>query len=453
MPLSDIVSISISSETASVAQAGFGVPLVLAADCPGGFTERARTYTDLTGLVADFAVTTATYKQVSAAFAQNPRPEKVIVGRLANKPTQAWDIDLGSAGILNSHKYQLQVVDPTGLTQKAVYTSDGSAIEAELWIGLAAAFNALTGPTVTATSAGGDTHMTLVADVAGTWHGVAVLNQDSQYDSGVYMSIVRTEADAGVAADLAAIALENSDWYAILCPFTSRAVSLAIAAYAEANKKLFVADVQDSATVTAAAGGSDVADDLKDAAYARTAAIYHPDNSVFAAASLAGKCLPFEPGSETWKFKTLAGVPIYPITATHQTNLEAKFCNYYYRVAGVNITTQGQVSANEFIDVIRFRDWLEARMGERVYGVLVNNRKVSYTDRGIAIIEGVIRAQLSEGIAVGGLTDDPKPTVTVPKTSAASGSDRTARLLRSVNFTATLAGAIHKLVITGTITA
>lgn len=454
MPLSDIVSISITAETAGVSQAGFGTPLILAGDCPVGFTERVRTYTDLAGLVTDgFSVNGATYKQATKVVAQNPRPERFMVGRLANKPTQAWDIDLGSAGILNSKKYQLQVVDPAGATQTASYTTDGSATEAELWVGLASAFNALTGPTVTATSAGSDTHMTLVADAAGTWHGVAVLDPDGQYDGGVYMSIIRTETDAGMAADLAAIAAASSDWYAVLSPFTSEAVNTAIAVFCEANKKVFLGDVQDSLTVTAAAGGTDQADDLHDAAYARTGLIYHPDNSAFAAAAWAGRCLPLDPGSETWKFKTLATVPIYPITTTHQVNLEAKQCNYYYRVAGVNITSQGVVAAGEFIDVVRFRDWLEARMSERIFAVLVNQKKVSYTDRGIALIEAEVRAQLKEGIAVGGLTDDPAPTVTVPKASAAVGADRTARLLRNVKFTATLAGAIHKLTIQGTITA
>jgi hypothetical protein len=454
MPLSDIVSISITSETAGVSQAGFGTPLILAGDCPGGFTERVRTYTDLSGLSADgFSVNGATYKLATRLLAQNPRPDRFMVGRLANKPTQAWDIDLGSAGILNSKKYQLQVVDPTGLTQNAIFTTDGSATEAELWVGLAAAFNTLTGPTVTATSAGGDTHMTLVADVAGTWHGISVLDPDGQYDGGVYMSIVRTEADAGMAADLAAIAAANSDWYAVLSPFSSKAVNAVVSTYCEANRKVFLGDVQDSATVTAAAGGTDQADDAHDGALARTALIYHPDNAAFAAAAWAGRCLPLDPGSETWKFKTLAGVVTYPITPTHQVNLEAKQCNYYYRVAGVNITSQGVVSAGEYIDVIRFRDWLEARLSERVFGVLVNNKKVSYTDRGIALIEAEVRAQLKEGISVGGLTEDPAPTVTIPKASAAAGIDRTARLLRNVKFTATLAGAIHKLTIQGTITA
>jgi hypothetical protein len=449
MPLSDIAVISITSDTPGVTAAGFGTPLVLAADAT--FTERVRTYTDLTGLVADFATTTATYKQVSALFSQNPRPVSVKVGRLANKPTQSWTIDLGSAGILASTKYQIQVLGPTGGVQQAVYTTDGSPTETELWGNLATNFNALTGPTVTATNAGPNTSLTLIADVAGTWHGIACLTPDSQYDAGVYLSVISDEADPGIAADLAAIASADNAWYAILCPFTSEAITDVIAIYAEANEKIFLADVQDSATVTAAVGGTDTTDDLKDAAYARTAPIYHPDNTAFAAAAWAGRVLPLDPGSETWMFKTLAGVPVYPITGTHQTNLEAKNCNYYYDIGGVHITKDGKVSSGSFIDFIRFRDWFKARLAERIFNRLASSSKIAYTDAGIAILEAEVRAQIKEGIAVGGISPDPAPTVTAPRARDASTADRSARLLRNLKFTFTYAGAIHKVLVSGNI--
>jgi hypothetical protein len=452
MPLSDIVTVSITSEVAGVTAAGFGTPLILSADA--AFPERVRTYTDSDGVDADFTTTSPTYLAALAMFAQNPRPESVKVGRLVNKPTQIVSIDLGSAGILASTEYQIQVTDSLGNVQVASYTTDGTPTETELWAGLEAAFNALVGPTMTAVNTGPNTSLVLTGDTAGVWHGIATLTPDDQYDAGVYLSIIQSDTDAGMAADLAAIASADNDWYGVYCPFASEAIVTVIATYVEANEKIYVPGLQDSATVTAAAGGTDAADDLSDSAFARTAPMYHPDPAEFAAAAWLGRCLPLDPGSETWKFKTLATVATYPITATHQVNLEAKHCNYYYAVAGVNITSQGVVSANEFVDVVRFRDWLRARISEAVFARLAGaSNKIAFTDRGIAILEGEILGVLKAGVTAGGLSDDPAPTVLAPKASASTSGDKLARILRNMRFTGTLAGAIHKLVIAGTISA
>jgi hypothetical protein len=452
LSLTDIVRISVDAATAGVAAAGFGIPLVLSADAT--FPERTRTYTDLDGVLDDFTVNSPTYKAANAIFAQHPRPESIVVGRLALKPTQAWTIDLGSAGIVSSTRYRIQVVDDNGNTLNADYTTDSSALESELWSNLATNFNALVGPTATAVNTGPGTSLVITADAAGDWHSLAIINPDDQYDSGVYMSIVQNHADPGVAADLAAIKDENNTWFAIVNPFNSEAMATAIAAWAEANEKMYCAQVQDSATVTAAAGGTDFADDIAGAAYANTFMIYHPNPSKFADAAFLGALLPLQPGSETWALKQLTGIDDYPITATHKTNLEAKKCNYFYDLGGVNVTSRnGVVASGQYIDDVRGVFWLEARMRERLANLLLNAAKIPYTDRGIALIEAEVRAQLQEGIDVGLLSDDPAPTVTVPKVAAVSSADKTARILRNVRFTATLAGAVHQIEIQGSVTA
>lgn len=444
MPLSDIVTIEIVTESASPTQAGFGLILILSADAD--FPERRRIYTSLAGVADDFDTDSPTYGMASAAFAQNPRVTKVMVGRMVDKPTQKWTLDLGSAGALEDTLYQIQVND-----QIASYTSDPGDVEADILDGLMDAVNALAAPALDLTATGGVTDLVLTADNPGDWFRVVALNPDGEPDNGTYLSIVQDSIDFGVEDELNAILGVDSSFYAVVCPFASEAIGTEIADWAEANEKLYVAAVQDSATITAAVGGTDWADDFKDAAYARSALIYHPDNGEFIDAAWLGKCLPFDPGSETWKFKTLATVSAVTLSPTHQVNLEAKRCNYYYEVAGINITTQGQVSANEFIDVVRFRDWLKARISESVFALLASMKKVPYTDRGIAMIQGRVSAVLKQGVEVGGLADDPAPEVTVPKVVDVDDADKAARVLRNVNFFGTLAGAIHSLEIQGTI--
>lgn len=191
---------------------------------------------------------------------------------------------------------------------------------------------------------------------------------------------------------------------------------------------------------------------LSAANYARTALIYSGTPANYLEAAWAAVRLPLDPGSETWKFaNNLAGQVADNLSDSQIANLKAKFVNYYVTVAGNDIVENGQVSANEWIDVIRGIDWLEARMKERIFSRLISSPKVPYTDQGVAIIEADVRAQLNQAVRVGLLASDPEYTVTVPKVADVDPADRAARLLPDVSFDGTLAGAIHELEITGVV--
>jgi hypothetical protein len=439
MPLSDIVSVIISLQSGGITQAGFGLAMILSNTAT--FPERIRFYNDIDGVAADFATTTGEYKAAAALFGQNPCPERVAIGRAANKPTQKFEIKITT--VANSTKYSFSF-----LGVQYDYTSDSTATNDEIATGLEAAVNAAAtaaGFTSSLQGASGSKFVQILAAAAGNWASASVLDL-------TYLSIAQTHADPGVAADLAAIKLIDNTWYAIITLANSKAYVLAVAGFAESNEKLYLCTLQDSAVATDAfSGATDVAKTANASAYFRTAGIYHPDGGSFADSAWLGRCLPLDPGSETWMFKTLAGVAVTTLTGTQQTNIQDKKCNIYYNVAGRNITAEGVVFSGEFIDVVRFRDWLKARMQERIALALFNANKIPYTDEGIAVIEAEVRAQLREGVNVGGLVDN--FTVSVPKAASVSPADKAARLLRNVKFTAQLAGAIHKVIISGTITA
>ena len=438
MPLSDIVNVAISLQTAGILQAGFGVAMILSNTA--AWPERIRFYTDLDGVVADFATTTGEYQAASKLFSQTPRVERIAIGRAANKPTQKYEIRVATVANSQAYTVAMNGIDYT-------FTSDPTATNDEIAAGIQAAIAAAaTASGFTAATAGvaGSLYVTVTANAPGNWMSVSVADL-------TYLSNAQTHVDPGVAADLAAIKLIDDSWYALVTHANSKAYVVAAAARIEANEKFYLAATCDSTVATDAfAGATDVAKTLNTSAYARTATIYHPSPRDFADAAWLGRCLPLDPGSETWKFKTLAGVAAVVMTITQQTNIQAKKCNIYYTIAGRNITAEGVVAAGEFIDVIRFRDWLKARMQERIALALFNSNKIPYTDEGIAIIEAEVRAQLREGVNVGGLVDN--FTVTVPKAANVSPLDKAARLLRDVKFNAQLAGAIHKALISGVIT-
>lgn len=446
MPLSDIADVEISLQTAGLTQRGFGMPLLLAVNAPG--PQRVRFYAETEDVADDYAVTDPEYRAIAAMFSQEPRPPLVAVGRRALPPTQRWKVTVAS--VLDDTHYQMRAADDT-----IDVLSDGTADNDEIIAALVAAWNLLAnGFTASSQGSIGSKYMEILGDAAGSWIGVELLDTTGNTGANALslLAITQDHSDPGLAADLAAIKAENDDWYGMCSLFNSEGEVDAIATFAEANEKLFVADIQDSATVTAAAGGTDTADDLADANYFRTAAIYHPANDSFIAAAWLGKCLPYDPGSETWAFKTLATVPFATLTATHIVNLKAKNCNYYNRVAGLEMTFDGKVAADEWIDVIRFRDWDKVRRQERLVLLEANSKKIPYIDAGISMIGAEMKAQNQAGMDVGGIADDPAPTVTLPKAVDQTTQDRADRTVRGVKFNYRLAGAIHKIFVRGTVT-
>jgi hypothetical protein len=146
-------------------------------------------------------------------------------------------------------------------------------------------------------------------------------------------------------------------------------------------------------------------------------------------------------------------VSVYNLTDTQRSALDGKNGNYYISAGGLALTYPGKTASGEWFDVTRFVDWLQARLRERLIGLLANNAKVPFTDAGIALVVAEIRAQLQQGVAVGGLAESPAFTISAPLASDVSSVDRAARTLPDVTFSARLAGAIHAIELTGNIAA
>ena len=261
--------------------------------------------------------------------------------------------------------------------------------------------------------------------------------------------------DASVAASLNAICDEENSWYGLVVDpamVDTTAKISAIAAWIESSKKFSIiwsanVDCFDGTKTT------DPAYTLKDLGYDRTAVIFHAvpaTGADYPDAAWMGEGFPYDPGSSTWAYKTLNGVASDNITATKETALVAKNCNFYSEVGGVKITQEGKVASGEWIDIIIGTDWLEARLRETVYSALVNNRKIPYDDTGIAMIEGLVKGVLNQAASAGILQAD-SIVVTVPRYADIPQADKLARKLPDVNFTALYQGAIHRVTINGTI--
>ncbi|SRR6266849_715124 len=451
---SDLISITVSQQVASLLLPGFGIPLILSAHT--FFADRVRYYTanpaGLAQMVTDgFPVTDPAYLAASAISAQSPAPSLFGIGKLLNKPVQQFTVTPGA--ILNNTLYQFKFDGNT-----VAFTSGGANTLALTLAGLKTAFDAFAMP-VTSVNTGAV--LTLTANVAGTFHTIQSLDPTGQPTSTARanLGITQTQADPGTAADMAAIMAFDNAWYHVINPWDSLAIATSLASWVESNKKLYIVNSVDDTCLGASA--TDIMSVVKNAAYTRTAVLYKSENGSFAQAAWAGRVLPLVAGSENWAYKTLAGIPADQLSEAEINNAcgiptagtTGKRGSVYITVYGTNVTEFGQVGSGSWLDITRGVDALIVDMGARIFTDLSGANKIPYSDKGITVIEKDVRASLTffQSPPQNFLAEQPPFTVTVPKAANLTPAQRSARLLPNVLFQANLAGALNSVTVQGTV--
>lgn len=446
MSLQSIVNVTIQKESSSVSRQGFGTPLIMSTEANALLDTAAKLYgPDVAELTADgFDPDGVTVKKFTAFISQNPKVRNIVIGKRSNPPLMTIEI---VPVVKNSTLYQVTI---NGVDFE--YTSDGTATLAEIIAGLVALINAGT-ENVLATNVGPNTSLKIQAANAPGGAATAGLPFTIEVNDRTILPQQNTTPDPGIVADLTTVRTAiggNDDWYAVVLDSYGAAEIEALATHIETLRRIFLATTSDADVLTAA--DDDVVSTLQAAALGRTILIWHENPHLGASEAWAGGILPQDPGSLTWAFKKLVGVPYSVFTTSEEAYAHGKGCNTYTRVAGNNITLNGVVVGGEFIDVVRGLDFITARMEENVFGRFVALPKVPFTDAGIAVVENEVSGVLKLGIAQNILAADPAPTITVPKASEVDLVDKANRLLPDVNFTAVLAGAIHAVEIHGIVT-
>lgn len=429
----NIATVSITVQDASVTAAGFGTPLIMTHEAAFG-PELVREYSTTTAMVSDgFAADGATVLAATAIAAQNPRPTSWKVGRRTSTPSTMTRI-VTVASVIDDTDYTVTI-------NGTAFTIDSGAGATNLTIATAlfTAINAGSEPVTAVDNADGTIDLT--EDVDGALFGLTatrtLLTQDD------------TTIAAAIAADYAAIKAEDNDFYGVLMVSSATLEIVALAAAVEADRKLLVVQSADSDII--AATGGNLFETLNTAAYARTVPIWNEDNFKFANAAWMGKMFAKDPGSASWCYKTLAGVTVDVLSDTQISNVEASKGNYYTNTKGLNLTQEGWASSGRYADITRGIDWLTVRMQERLINLLANSDKIPYNQAGVDALENEIRGQLDEG--VGASLIEPDYTVTPTDPTTIASATKATRVYGSLDFTATLTGAIHKITVTGTVSA
>jgi len=249
-------------------------------------------------------------------------------------------------------------------------------------------------------------------------------------------------------------ALETTGWYGFAVILDGANSELAtIAGWADTNSKLFAYTVDCSEKIENPVAETNT--------YSFGFASKNIAQNAYTHIAVLAKVLTLQPGSETWAYKTVSGIVAEAFTTTEIESVKEAHLNCYVNCAGKDITLDGKTTSGEWIDVIRFRDWLLNDMQTRIYSLFIKNAKVPYSSAGVSLIQNQMIASLKQGQSVGGIAETeydaegveiPGFTTTVPTALNVTEGDKKARTLAGCSFTARLANAIHLVEIKGSLT-
>lgn len=436
-----IVSVQIALNTAGISKEGFSTLLVVGASSLS--LARVSTYRSAVEMTDDgYSESDPLYLAAVDFFAQIPHPTVLKIGR-----RQVDSADITVKNVLPENSvYSVTIASADG-SNTYTYTVQNGDAGADILQGLE---TAMAGDTVV-TASYADDALTLTNNVAGT---AFTVKADKN------LIVTNAAPSETIAETMAACVAYDSDFYGVALTSRVDADILAMAAWAEANGKLYGTCVSGS-DVLDGSDNTDIASQLMLNNYFRTFSFYHTDAEDYPEVAVMSRCFTVTPGGETWALKQLAGVEVDALTETEYNVLKAKNVNTFERFRNLSLTQNGKVAAGEWIDVIRFRDFLEEEIKVNVVTAMINRNKVPYTDAGIAIIEAAIRQALARGQATGGIApteydengnENLGYTVTVPLAATISPNQKASRILEDVQFTARLAGAIHVVEIDGSLT-
>jgi hypothetical protein len=440
-PLDQIVPVTITASGATPQIANFGTPAILCYHTKN--TDYIRTYTSIAGMVTDgFAVTDPAYYMATAVFSQTPSPSSLKLIRGSTAAAQAATFLVTDTAVGDTIGYQCIGTD--GVLVSMYVTSTG-VVNTD-----AASIAALTDPTgVTTTSATATvTSTTTVAGKIVYYQGVK---------GGTFLD---TTASASYATDLNNALTVDTNWYGISGEHQDGTNILAMAVWAEANKKRHGYSTMDT---NAKGAGTGIGNTLKAAAYAYSGGQWGGTSVQYGGLASLALELTYTPGTYTMAYKTLAGVTVDALTATEIASLgfetaNGNRLNYYIAIAGVNVTRFGIMASGMYADIRRGIDALAATIQTNEYGLLVSAPKLPFDPGGIAIMGGGVRSALDQFTATAQqsanlLRGDPgfSPQVFLPAIASTSAADRGNRYLNSIRFSCYAQNAIQVAAVSGAV--
>lgn len=302
--------------------------------------------------------------------------------------------------------------------------------------------------------------------------GTATQGEAAQTQDTSLTEVAATLQVAIRAADVSlnAITVEYDDEFVFTSSSTGDTSLFAISTATGAGADLFGStllnggnSVQGKDAVTG--GTDDLGTTIKALNYDRTVLSFSsyaqdsglaPGSIQFNWMGMIGEGFPYDPGSQTFAYKTLTGLKVEELSAGKTSVLKSNYINFLETIADIDHVSGGQnggkVMSGEYIDIIRGTDSLVSTIQSNIFGAFTSNRKIPFTNDGGAVLKIQIFAalKLHEGY---GLLDTVNPDdVVVPLVADVPAADRANRTWTGITFSARYAGAVHLVEIQGNIT-
>lgn len=194
----------------------------------------------------------------------------------------------------------------------------------------------------------------------------------------------------------------------------------------------------------------EVAKGLGEEVFDNTFVYYHPDPDAYLAEAMA-VIMSFDIGGKTAKFKQVQGVKNTYISNTDIAELHKLNIQSYVEKMGVLQTTEGKMLSGEYIDVVLGEYWIRFRLEEALQRLAITEKKIPYTDRGIAMLVGEVEKVLSRAVDQG-IVEGGQYKIDYRKRKDVPVNDVALRKYDYIVWTAMLQGAIHQGQISGVVT-
>tara|TARA_R100000541_G_scaffold21478_3_gene31425 strand:- start:2967 stop:4484 length:1518 start_codon:yes stop_codon:yes gene_type:complete len=497
--ITEFANVSISVAATGVQGGNFGILGFLASDADAANmgkdilpAERYRSYTDLTGVAADWSASSEVYKAAAAFYGQTPTPTDFVV-QMCYETAQAATLTGGGTGTADELKaailgtgdsaaFSIEMdalgvisvtdLDLTSVAAPATYDAIAAEVEDQLIA------SGLTGISVTHNG-----YQFVIEGVA-TGAGTGVLG----YATGAAAELLglqvhQSQLSLGIDAESPVAALLVADdkgieavglvtdkkWRDVFPIGVDGNTTEEIAIYAEAAKRIFCNTSNDLSCISSYVDASptDIIHLLKTRTLRFSLSTFSKDVNAYPSASVFGRAASVNfsavDSTITLNLKQMPGIAAENLTPNELANLRARFGSAIVQIGtGINARNgfvDSRMASGSWLDATHGLLWLENRCEVDIFNLLYQSTtKVPYTQEGINTVVGVLdrslQAAVRNGLSAPGYLPNGDFLAKGYRINAVSledtpSSDKANRVYMGISFDMVGAGALHAVEISG----
>lgn len=421
-------------------------------------------YGDLEAVLADWAANSEVAASAKAFYGQGARNFMVMTASSVSTPAilRGSSVELAEIQAIDAGGFTITV---SGVTQNVTgldFTSAASLNDVATIL-----TGALTG--CTATVVAGQVVITTSLSGAGASITVASASIDGAAEA------LRLDAASGAAVTAASVpqtpeealisaADIDPSFYGIDVhkKWRDSDAIMAVAEYAQASRRICFLTTNDIGTLNPS-NTACMAAQIKDKSMQRVLSHYSSKPNEYPSSAIAGRAflVNFEGINTTitLNLKVMKGVTVEKLRQSEQDAMIAKNCNAVVDIAGTYVYSDSRMGDGTWFDAVHGVDWLQNRIETGIFNrMYTTTTKIPYTDTGVTIILHEIEQGLRQGVTNGLIAPGNNAAgeylplgyrIEYIPTAQVSQADKSNRVYKGITFECVGAGAMHKVVVSG----